>query len=120
MKKNIALYAIVAAALIAAPSALRAQDTGATNSPAATAPAKKHGVPFHGKAAAVDTAAMTVTVGTKTFNIASDTKITKDGKPATLSDITVGETISGSSKKDAAGKLNATVIHIGEKKKAAQ
>jgi hypothetical protein len=31
----------------------------------------------------------------------------------------VGETIRGSYKKDAAGKLNATVIRIGEKKPAA-
>jgi len=119
MKNNIALYAIVAAALIVAPASLRAQDAATTNSPAATTPApKKHGLPFRGKVAAVDTTAMTVTVGTKTFNVTSETKITKDGEPATLSDITVGETIRGSYKKDAEGKLNATVIRIGEKKAA--
>ena len=119
MKKHIALYAIAAAALIAVP-ALRAQDAASTNAPAATTPApKKHGVPFHGKVTAVDTAAMTVTIGSKTYNLTSETKILKEGKPATISDITVGETLRGSYKK-VADKLNVTVIHIGEKKKTTE
>jgi hypothetical protein len=58
---------------------------------------------------------MTVTVGQSTINVTSDTKITKDGKAATFSDITVGENVAGSYKKDDAGKLNATMIRIGEK-----
>lgn len=120
MKKNIALFALAAAALMAAPSLTRAQDTS-TNAPSAAAPAaKKHGLPFHGKVAAVDTTAMTVTIGTRTFNVTSDTKIMKEGKPATLADVTVGENISGFAKKDDAGKLNATVIHIGKKAKKAE
>jgi hypothetical protein len=118
MKKNLALYALVAAALIAVPTIIRAQTPASTNAPTATAPAaKKHGVPFKGKVAAVDTTATTVTIGTKTYNVTSDTKILKDGKPATLADITVGETISGYAKKDDAGKLNATSISIGKKVK---
>jgi len=118
MKKNLALYALVAAALIAAPLSLRAQNAASTNAAAAAAlVAKKHGLPFHGKVAAVDATAMTVTVGTKTYNVTSSTVITKDAKPATLADITVGETISGYAKKDAAGKLNATTINVGKKGK---
>jgi hypothetical protein len=116
MKKQIALFSIVMAALVAVPAISRAQDT--TNQPAATTPApKKQGLPFHGKVSAVDTTANTLTVGALTINVTSDTKITKDGQPATLADITVGANASGSYKKDAAGKLNATVIHIGAKKK---
>jgi hypothetical protein len=107
------LFSIVAAALVALPSVSRAE--ASTNTPPATAPAKKHGAPFHGKVAAVDTAAATVTVGTLTINITSETKITKDGKPATLSDIVVGETVGGSYKKDDAGKLNAATLRVGEK-----
>ena len=65
MKKNIALIAIAAAALLAVPAITRAQDA-ATNSPDATAPVhKKHGLPFHGKIAAIDATAVTVTVGTQ-------------------------------------------------------
>lgn len=119
MKKQIALFAIVAAALVAAPSVVRAEDKPAKSEAgtnAAPHAAKKHGgTPFHGKVASVDAAASTVTVGSLTVNITSETKITKDGKPATLSDITVGEKIAGSYKKDDAGKMDATIIHIGEK-----
>ena len=118
MKKLIiktTLFSLFAAALLALPSVSRAQDQN-TNAPApAMTPAKK--LPFHGKAAAVDTAAMTVTVGTLVINITSETKISKDGKPATLEDIKVGDTVSGSYKKDDAGKLNASTIRDGIKKK---
>jgi hypothetical protein len=114
MKKNIALYAIAAAALIAAPAAVRAQDA---STPAATAPAKKHhALWFHGKVTAVDTTAMTLTVGTNTINITSKTKILKDGKLAALTDIAVGDMVHGAYKK-ADGKMDATVIHVGQMKK---
>lgn len=115
MKNNFAkitLFAL-AAALIAVPAVSRAAD--ATNAPAATAPAKKHVLSFHGKATAVDTAS--ITVGGLTINITSDTKIKKDGKAATLSDIKVGDTVGGSYTKDDAGKLTAATLHSGEKKK---
>ena len=118
MKKHIAtiaLFSIVAAALVAVPTVSRAQDAAA---PAAAAPAaKKHGgLPFHGKVTAVDTTASTITIKDLTINVTSDTKITKDGQPVTLADITVGAAVGGSYKKDDAGKLTATVIHVGAKK----
>ena len=116
MKKQIALLALAATALIAAPATIYAQDAAATT-PAATPAPKKHGAGVHGAVVAVDATAQTVTVGTKTYNVTSDTKITKAGQPATLSDITVGETVSIGYKKDEAGKLNATTIHVGAKKK---
>ncbi len=119
MKKQIALFAIVAAALVAAPSVVRAEDASSKSESSTNAvphAAKKHGgTPFHGKVASVDAAGATVTVGSLTINITSETKITKAGKPATSSDITVGEKISGSYKKGEAGKLDATTITIGEK-----
>jgi len=119
---KIALFGLVAAALVAVPTAGRAGDS--TNTPAQTVP-KKHSQPFHGKVAAVDTAAMTVSVASLTINVTSETKITKDGKPATLSDIAVGDTVGGSFRKDDTGKLNASIIRAndkaptGEKKKKA-
>ncbi len=116
MKKSIALLTIAAAALIAVPSAVRAEDSTSTNAPAFNLPAtgKKHNQ-FHGKIVAVDTTAMTVTVGTKTFNVTSTTKITKDGKPATLADFAVGDVVAGNFKKDGE-KLNATTLHEHKKK----
>lgn len=116
--KRIALYAIVAAALIAAPAVTRAQDNpgGQSGSTEATAPAaKKRKLPFHGKVAAVEAKAMTIKVGKMILHITPETKITKDGKPAIFADISVGEVVHGSYKKDAEGKLNATLIRIGPK-----
>jgi hypothetical protein len=120
MKKNISqitLLGLLAAALIALPALSRADGT---NPPAAsdqTSPAKpkKHNPPFNGKVGAVDTSADTLTVGTLTLHVSATTKITKDGKPATLADGVVGEPVSGAYKKSADGKLNATVIHFGAK-----
>lgn len=121
MKNNtvkITLFALVTAALVALPAVSRAGDS--TNASAATASApKKHSVPFHGKVAAVDAAAMTFTVGTMTIAVTSNTKITKDGKPATFAEITVGEHVGGAYKKNAAGKLDATSVRMGEMKKKA-
>jgi len=119
MKNTIAKIAcfalILTGALIAAPTVSRADDS--TNAPAATP--KKHGLPFHGKVSAVDTAAMTFTVGSNNMTIAvsSTTKIVKDGQPAVFSDITVGQMVSGSYKKDDEGKMNATRVTIGMMKK---
>ena len=64
-----------------------------------------------------DLDAMTVTVGTMVINVTSETKISKDGKPATLENIKVGDVVSGSYKKDDQGKLNASMIRDGIKKK---
>jgi hypothetical protein len=111
--------ALIAVALAAAPALSRADDT--TNAPAAAAAApKKHGaLPFHGKVAAVDPAAMTFTVGTMTISMTSATKISKNGQPGVFADITVGASVRGAYKKDDAGKLSATTIRIGEAKKSA-
>jgi hypothetical protein len=121
MKTNIArisLLTLIAAALIAVPAATSAQDAG-TNS--ATAPAKakkaKATLPFNGAVTAVDTNAVTFAVGERTFNVTSATKITKSGQPAVLGDLTVGETVTGAYKKSADGKLDATSVKIGGKKK---
>jgi hypothetical protein len=118
---KITALSLFAAAMVAAPTITRAQD--ATNAPAAsdqTAPVKHkkhdHSV-FSGKLSAIDTNAMTLTVGERTFEITSDTKITKDGQPAVLADGVVGEMAGGAYKKGADGKLDATTVSFGEKKK---
>jgi hypothetical protein len=120
MKNHIAkitLFGLVAAALALTPTFSYAQD--ATNAPASQNPApKKHKfTPFHGKVDAVDASAQTLTVGTLTITITSKTKIsnTTTGEPAVLSDITVGEFVSGAYKKTPDGTLQATTIHIGRK-----
>jgi hypothetical protein len=117
---KIVLLGLVAAALAFTPTLSQAQD--ATNAPAqTTAPKKHHATPFHGKVAAVDSAAQTLTVGTLALEITSKTKISNavTGEAAVLSDITVGEYVSGSYTKDSEGNLRARVIHIGKKVKKA-
>jgi hypothetical protein len=127
MNKNIvttSILTLLASAILAVPTVSRAQDTS-TNAMAASdqttnAPAKpkKHaGLVFRGTASAVDTNAMTLTVETRTFAITSETKITKNGEPATLSDIAVGDKVGGAYKKSDDGKLEATTIHDGKKAK---
>lgn len=121
MKKHlvkITLFGLVAAVLALAPGILSAQDA-TTNAPAQTAPkkAKKHSLTFHGKVSAVDAGAETLTVRTLTLNITSTTKIVNatNGEPAILTDIVVGENVSGSYLKDTNGQLNAKSIYIGGK-----
>jgi len=122
MKKQIVklTLSLFATAIIAAPVLSRAQDNGANPpaTPGQTEPAKpkKHeSSVFNGKVVAVDAKAMTLTVGKRTFEVTSETKITKDGKPAILSDIAVGDKVGGAYKKTDDGKLAATTINDGKK-----
>lgn len=120
MKKHVAkitTLSLLAAAIIAAPALLRAADVS-TNAPVTVVPKPgiHSGIPFHGKVTAVDANAMTLTVGNLTLQVTSDTKISKDGKPAKLSDGVVGEQVRGAYRKSDGGKLNsATTIHFGAK-----
>jgi hypothetical protein len=76
---------------------------------------KAGGHPFHGKLAAVDQVAKTITVGKSTYLITSDTKIKKAGKPATLADGVVGEEVGGYVKPNEQGKMVATTLNFGPK-----
>lgn len=83
--------------------------------------AKKQGAyPFHGKVDAVDKTAKTIKVGQRTFQITSETRIMKAGKPATFNDVAVGEEIGGSCHKTEAGKLVARMIRVGPKPAAGE
>ncbi|MGH7970470.1 MAG: hypothetical protein ACREIC_17230 [Limisphaerales bacterium] len=115
---------LLAAALLALPSPVRSQTT---NTPPAekkaTSETPKHSKhsktpgagPFHGKLASLDKVAKTITVGKRTFQITSQTKIQKDGKPATLADGVVGENVSGYIKPGSDGKLVASTVNFGAK-----
>ena len=140
---NLSMLTLWAAAILVMPALSRAQDTtkvpvaapvaapavtpavtpaaAPAVTPAApqTPPAKKHTVtapatvPFHGTLTAVDTNAMTLTVEKRTFNMTSETIVTKDGKSAVLADGVAGEPVRGAYKKSAEGKLDAVTIHFG-------
>ena len=77
--------------------------------------AHKSAHPFHGKLAAVDQAAKTITIGKSIYQITSETKITKAGKPAVLADGVVGEEASGYAKPMDGGKMYAATLTFGPK-----
>jgi len=123
MKKHIAkitVLSLFAAAMVVVPVFAHAQDAN-TNAPSSsdqttTPKPKMHGViPFHGRLDAMDTNAMTLTVGNRTFQVTADTKIFNNGEPAALSDGVVGEPVRGAYKKTEAGQLEAVNVHFGAK-----
>ena len=118
MKKHIALFFLITAALIAAPAIVRAED----KAPATTETKPKKNTDataYHGKVMAVDTDGKTITVqdanGELKLDVTAETKISKDGKPAKLADFAAGDDARGSYKKDADGKLNAVSLRVGAK-----
>lgn len=123
MKKTtlrIAVLSLLAAVLASAPSPSLAQekkkDKPAAEKKEPVKSEKKEGrIPFTGKVAAVDKNAMTITVGERVFQVGSETRLMKGGKPATLGDAVVGEEIGGSYQKGENGKLNAKMIRLGPK-----
>ena len=68
---------------------------------------------MRGKVKAIDNAAMTITVGTHALQINSETIITKDNKPATLSEVSVGDNVTGSVKREQNGKWTAIKLNFG-------
>ena len=122
MKKNITRIAVVAlltAAIGAAPTQVfggdqkKDQPAEGGKKEASAGEKKKGRLPFHGKIAAVDKKAKTFTVGERTFQVTSETKLNKAGKPATLDDAAVGEEVGGSFEKAEDGKLHAKTVHLG-------
>jgi hypothetical protein len=124
MKKQIArttLCALCAAAIIVVPDWTRAQ--GAPNVPAISRPMpqKKHSILFRGNVTALNTNAMTISMSRLsqddlTLHVTSNTKIARNGQPATLANFAVGEPISGSYNMGADGTNNAVSIHFGTRK----
>jgi len=114
MKSKFILFGLIAAGVLAMPALSPAQDAtgGSTTAPAAAK--TPHGEPFHGTVDALDTNEMTLTVGTRTFQITSETRIMKDDKPAVLSDGVVGQPVTGYYKPGQEGaNLDASSVYFG-------
>jgi len=83
-----------------------------------TAPANPNrAIPFHGKLDAKTDSS--ITIGKRTFEVSSETKLVKDGKPATLADATIGEDVGGSYL-ETDGKLIAKSVRFGAKPESAK
>jgi Domain of unknown function (DUF5666) len=114
---KLAALIVFTAAFVVAPTPGLAQekpkDPAATEKKAAPKEAKKKAAtPARGKADAIDKIAKTVKVGERTFQVTSETKITKAGKPATLDDGKVGDEV-GLSYNEVDGKLVARSLRFG-------
>jgi hypothetical protein len=113
------ILSVLTAALVSLALPVAAAD--ASPNAAAVQPEKKTDkvAPFQGKISAVDTIGKTLTLAGKEKNrlitITSETKITKNGQPATLGDATVGEVVGGRAKVTAAGQFEALSLRIGPK-----
>lgn len=107
-------------AVFTATTSLVAAD--ATPATPAAAPAKKapkaQSVPFRGKLVSIDKMAKTITVGERVFQITSQTRLAKAGKPCALDDAVVGDEVGGAYKTAADGKLEALSVRFGAKPEA--
>lgn len=122
MKKNILRIALMSVLAAAIATPVMAQQTNVAKDKSATAKPepvkaekKQEGLPFKGTVAKIDKDAKTLTVGDKTFQITSETKIKKAGKDATLESGVVGEEVALKYKTAADGKLTALSVRFGPK-----
>ena len=119
MKKLLALAVLTALMTWASPGAPAAEGAKDKSPQASKSENKPKQMPFRGKISAVDKTAKTITLEGKekgrTFQITSATKITKDGKPSVLDEVTVGESVGGLAKGDAAGKWEILTLNVGAK-----
>ena len=110
---TLAALAITAMPLFAADKPEKAEKPDKVEKPgSAGADKSARAIPFRGKLSAKTDSS--ITVGTRTFEVTSDTKINKNGKPATLADGVVGEEVAGQYREEG-GKLNAKMIRFGAK-----
>jgi Cu/Ag efflux protein CusF len=117
MKRIVSALALTLAVCIAAPAVLAA-DQPAEKKAAGQKEAAPKFRPFTGKVKAVDQSAKSITLeGEKaqTFLVTSETRILKDGQPATFGAITVGEIVGGRAKETADGKWEATTVNVGKR-----
>lgn len=113
---KLAFIGVLTGLIAGAPLRVLAEDKPAAERKVPPKGERKGGVtPFVGKVTAVDKAAKTIKVGERTFQITSESKITKADKPATLDDAVVGDAVRGAFRKTDDGKMAAITIRLGAK-----
>lgn len=108
----------VCAAWWSAGSVMAADTPAKSPAPAGAASGAKRNPPFVGIVQKVDTKAGTLTLngkdGGRVFHVNAETRITKNGRPATLHDAQIGEEAAGTFK-DVEGKRYAATLRLGPK-----
>ena len=77
------------------------------------------GLPFRGKISAIDKTLRTLSLAgkekTRTYQITETTRIKKDGKPATLEDLLVGEAVGGYAMRNSSGHPEVVTLNLGKR-----
>ena len=119
MKTTIMLALLTAALVSTGPATQAAEGAKDKSAQPPKSEGKQKQMPFRGKISAVDKTAKTVTLEGKeksrAFQITSATKITKDGKPAVMDDLIVGQTVGGSARQTVSGKWEIVTLNLGTK-----
>ena len=118
--KTTIMLALLTAALVSTGPATQAAEGAKDKSPQPPkSVGKQKQVPFRGKVSAVDKTTKTIALEGKeksrAFQITSATKITKDGKPAVMDDLIVGQTVGGSARQTVSGKWEIVTLNLGTK-----
>lgn len=112
---KLTLATILAALVVGVPLGASAQDKTAP-APAPATPAKARAHTFRtSKIAAVDKAALTISLddkGKHVLQVNKESKIYIDKKPATLDDVMVGQMATGSFTPTSDGKFNLKTLNI--------
>jgi|GEM_PF-1491839 hypothetical protein len=119
--KRIVAPTFLAAWLIACLGLLWAADEPTNKPPEQPAEQQKAARPkfrsFRGTIKAFDKTAMTLTVEgeqAETFHLTSQTRIWKEGQPATLDALTAGEMVRGAARQGAEGRWEAMSLYLGK------
>ena len=120
---TIAVISLIAVAIVANPTPLRAQSTNLEKSvpekkESARGGKKAGAIPFRGKVVAVDKQARTFKSGERIFTVTSETRLARNGKPVLLEDVGAGEEVRGNYKIGEGGKLEVQTAHFGPKSDA--
>jgi hypothetical protein len=117
----------VVALAVCLPLRVSAKEKKSEASPAASAApsesASTKPIGFRGTITAVDQSAKTFTLSGKTarvIKVTDKTEVTRDGNPATISDIAENEKVSGSYWKSADGTLEGKKVTLGAKPEKAK
>ncbi len=113
--KTILIVSLALSLLFGATANIRAADAP-QKAPAAAEKAKKVKYrPFRGTIKSIETQAKTITLeGAKAqqFQIISETKLNKDGKPITFDQLAKGDRLGGRAREAANGKWDAVTINV--------
>ena len=113
--KKLLISGILACSLLSLIPASQAADKPTEEAPPKTKPTSR--LTLHGTVSAIDKTAKTITLEdtekNRTFQVTSATRIHKDGKPATLDEVAVGES-ARATYREKEGKLELNTLRVGK------